>query len=1118
MASLDGGDGTATGSPVPSLRLTQRKIGGGGGTPERTLAGTRAAGSPASGALRGANAGGKGKHGPSPLAKGGHAIAGGPGASGGASANRAPSNGAAPSSGPAVGVARAGSRADARPTRSGSASSKRSVRWSERSSGLRGADGGGGVASGGVGKGRTRPPGKPSQAAPTAGHAAAALGGAAAAGRDKVTSAALVPRDGSPGSKRAGAASKTKAAAPPGLQLAAHPLATMFRKTSVDKETREAAEEAARQHKRDLGILDDPRGEFAASALDAAIAMGDYNLGFKDTLSEGLFSVEHLVSVRLINQQYTTIPPRILDELTQLTTLSVRSNEIREVPKQIGQLTGLTDLSLMKNHLTRVPSSIGKLTRLTTLDISSNRLGSVPDGIGKLSNLQSLVLQENHLAGLPDTTGDMRALTFLDMSMCKLRVLTRGITKLPCLKTAIFSRNQIQVLPEAIGEMTSLTSLHLSNNDITELPAGLGLLVNLKELWLEWNQLQELPRAMVDLEALEVFKVDGNPLHSPPITVILQGVRITKEWCATNTKKGQQRRRQAIVWAIQQILKDALEQKLANPGHLVANVPHDFSDMIDLSAVVEVGSDESSDSSGDEEEDKKRDDYEAMDDAATKGRRFFKRGFGKVAAAAKAAKVLTEKKVKGKLAEFQKRDMWCYGVCRRNLYRTIIPAVLAWRRLGGDFNGFEYEMEEIEDALTFADKLGPAGIPRCPVYFKRCACVDEDGKRRVCVPPRIGFQCVRDGMLVRMTIKTSNQVKADKSRAHEERAVKTAYKRVRRECKAYFHSTDGEQWLQQRAEEELDFHEEAVELARVRHKKLVKRFQQVLKFEKKRNKLVVKRDRRKTTLRKKKAKVMEKANKAEDARRVELVNAAKDIRDTIKHGLKESAALDKLHSAVMKEHKDHMALDDETDEAERDAFGKIKTTHPMTGAMRAAESCPAYVSGIAEEVDALADFIQFTTEHTFTVFEYRKLIREEYISSRTTAAVDEVRTNYELMRKVAQSWGGMGLRKCFAAWRQWTAGRLVERARNATLDAERKQHEEYAKWAEEKLRAAEAAKWVEKVDPFTDEVYLEHSETGETTTEIPTNRPFKGGAAAATAAARAGGFGGAADGSGEAML
>lgn len=555
--------------------------------------------------------------------------------------------------------------------------------------------------------------------------------------------------DSSTARERREAAKKKKPPVRPGRitkLIAKHPLQAMLGDGS------DGDDEADESDRRST---DSPRGEFADSALHDAEQTGEYNLAVKDTLSEGLFSLEHLFAVRLINQGYSSVPSRVPMELTQLTILSLRSNKIRECPRSIGLMTALTDLSMMKNKITLLPTQIGLLTRLTNLDVSSNRLETVPDSIGLLTNLTTLNLQDNRLSGLPGPARGLASLTYLDLSLNKMRALSSCICYMPALTTLILSRNQLQSLPESIGKCTTLQTLHISNNEIKEMPLAIGDLVNLREFWLEWNQVwgmsasghrvshcsnavlaviqfEALPKGISDLRSLKQFKADGNPLSIPPITIVLQGVDKLKEWCKTNTQASKQRQRQRIVWAVQQVLAEALEHNLADPGHLIANVDHDWSAEVDDSAVVEVSSTDSDSSDGDLLGEKKG-------------------GFvASTAMRLAKAKKAAQKMVKKKLADFQQQDLRCYGVSREAWSTHILPAVMAHRRSKGDLNQWEFSFEEIEDALEgFRDKYSRSGIARIPVLMRRCACVDEHGRRRVCIPPTIGYMCRVDGMLVR---------------------------------------------------------------------------------------------------------------------------------------------------------------------------------------------------------------------------------------------------------------------------------------------------------------------------------------------------------------------------------
>ena len=59
------------------------------------------------------------------------------------------------------------------------------------------------------------------------------------------------------------------------------------------------------------------------------------------------------------------------------------------VPAEIGQLTSLTELDLRGNQLTSLPAEIGQLTSLTVLYLRRNQLTSLPAEIGQLTSLRS---------------------------------------------------------------------------------------------------------------------------------------------------------------------------------------------------------------------------------------------------------------------------------------------------------------------------------------------------------------------------------------------------------------------------------------------------------------------------------------------------------------------------------------------------------------------------------------------------------------------------------------------------------------------------------------------------------------------------------------------------------
>jgi protein scribble len=84
---------------------------------------------------------------------------------------------------------------------------------------------------------------------------------------------------------------------------------------------------------------------------------------------------------------------------------------------QIGSCTALTVLSLRDNQVEELPLEIGKLSRLRVLDVANNRLSHLPYTINVLQSLQALWLSENQSQAMVKLTQSTDPKT-------KIRVLT----------------------------------------------------------------------------------------------------------------------------------------------------------------------------------------------------------------------------------------------------------------------------------------------------------------------------------------------------------------------------------------------------------------------------------------------------------------------------------------------------------------------------------------------------------------------------------------------------------------------------------------------------------------------------------------------------------------------
>lgn len=151
-----------------------------------------------------------------------------------------------------------------------------------------------------------------------------------------------------------------------------------------------------------------------------------------------------------------------------------------------------------------VPQSIRNLTSLTFLDLRSNQLVSLPREICFLP-IQILLVSNNKLVQLPEELGKMSELTELDAGVNQLSHLPSRICELTKLRSLCLRNNQINFLPKEIHSM-NLVSLDLSCNKIASLPLEMRFMTELIDLNLTDNPLTSPPAQLCSKGTVFIFK------------------------------------------------------------------------------------------------------------------------------------------------------------------------------------------------------------------------------------------------------------------------------------------------------------------------------------------------------------------------------------------------------------------------------------------------------------------------------------------------------------------------------------------------------------------------------------------------------------------------------------
>ncbi|MCP9263357.1 Leucine-rich repeat and calponin-likey domain-containing protein 3 [Dirofilaria immitis] len=201
------------------------------------------------------------------------------------------------------------------------------------------------------------------------------------------------------------------------------------------------------------------------------------------------YEISDIISADLSDNRFVHLPLCIC-EMCSMETLRVRNTGLRSIPSAVQLLQSLTYLDLSGNQLINIPSALFS-TPLQILLLTGNRLEYIPREIRQLSN----------------------SLRELDASCNKLKSLPADITLLKLLRVLNVRDNQLTHLPSEFSRL-ELRVLDISQNKLSELPLDLRYMCTLID-----------------------FRIDVNPLISPPSKLCSKGREHAFKWLRSHAKR-----------------------------------------------------------------------------------------------------------------------------------------------------------------------------------------------------------------------------------------------------------------------------------------------------------------------------------------------------------------------------------------------------------------------------------------------------------------------------------------------------------------------------------------------------------------------------------------------------
>ena len=433
---------------------------------------------------------------------------------------------------------------------------------------------------------------------------------------------------------------------------------------------------------------------------------------------------------------------------------------LTELPEELfANLQNLEALVLSSNKLKYLPENIARLTDLTELTLLNNELEYLPKEIGFMCSLEKLELASNKLGYLPATFAALSKLDRIDLESNLLKILPENLESLFNCRTLNLNHNILVRLPRCIGRMPSLTALSASTNAIQYIPKEITTSKTLKVIRINNNMLSALPYRIGDLKKLKELSVCYNDIHELPITFYMLGkltmLRLEGNRISLPEEDIINRGAKAVVqWCRERFLHDeqARMRVIVNETQLL------------MTEVAKLGP-------GFYDESLFRPPFDVENDT------WFGLQFDYL-----LDELIPEMKRRWRETAYKRKD----------------------NKKSNNHKEFPYSKQEVMWAWTqYSDAQGPV-MRKQECWFTICSCVDENGRRKPCVPPKHGFMCNRIATLMKSNVVLKRQRQERLWNAFIDNGVQDAVRRAEKEAVDYLETSEGSLWLTQLSYEKAE--------------------------------------------------------------------------------------------------------------------------------------------------------------------------------------------------------------------------------------------------------------------------------------------------------------------------